>query len=145
MIFSQIQILSIFKRLLRDLIAADVFYRFEMSELRRRKATPGKDRNRHSSHANGRSKGQQTATELHGKEGVCWYSYGNFLLGAVVALIVGAKYALYVREIHENDMWFSNIGVRSFIICELIPIQTIHSCTAVAVMFKVCTADREMA
>lgn len=28
-----------------------------------------------------------------------------------IALSVGYKYALYVKELHENDMWFSNIGV----------------------------------
>lgn len=85
-----------------------------MSELRRRKAGPAKDRNRHSSHANGSSKGGDPATELHGKEGWSWFSYGNLLLGAVIALAVGVKYALYVRELHENDMWFSNIGVSSY-------------------------------
>ena len=40
-----------------------------------------------------------------------WTSCGNFLLGSIIALIVGTKYALYVRELHENDMWFSDIGV----------------------------------
>lgn len=34
----------------------------------------------------------------------------NILFGVVVAIIVGVKYALYARQIHENDMWFSNIG-----------------------------------
>jgi len=81
-----------------------------MSELRRRKAGPAKERNRHSSQANGSSKGGHPATELHGKEGWSWFSYGNLFLGAVIAMAVGVKYALYVRELHENDMWFSNIG-----------------------------------
>lgn len=82
-----------------------------MSELRRRRRGQGKDKNRHSFHANGSTKGQQTE---HTKEGgVHWFSLANFLVGATVALIVGVKYALYVRELHENDMWFSNIGVSS--------------------------------
>ncbi|XP_020618146.1 probable C-mannosyltransferase DPY19L3 [Orbicella faveolata] len=79
-----------------------------MSELRRRRGGQGKDKNRHSFHSNGSTKGQQTE---HTKEGgVHWFSLANFLVGATVALIVGVKYALYVRELHENDMWFSNIG-----------------------------------
>lgn len=92
--------------------SSDVFYRFEMSELRRRKGGPAKDRNRNSSHANGSSKSGRSAEELLAQERRrYWWSHGSFLLGAVVALIVGVKYALYVRELHENDMWFSNIGV----------------------------------
>lgn len=82
-----------------------------MSELRKRRGGPGKDKNRHSFHANGSTKGQQTEHSNEG--GVYWFSYANFLVGATVALIVGVKYALYVRELHENDMWFSNIGVSS--------------------------------
>lgn len=35
----------------------------------------------------------------------------NILVGAVLALFVGVAYSLYARQIHENDMWFSNIGV----------------------------------
>ncbi|KAJ7337819.1 hypothetical protein OS493_007977 [Desmophyllum pertusum] len=79
-----------------------------MSELRRRRAGPGKEKNRH---ANGRTKADQQQTESR-KEGVSyiWFSYANLLVGATIALIVGVKYALYVRELHENDMWFSNIG-----------------------------------
>ena len=84
-----------------------------MSELRRRRAGPGKEKNRPSFHANGSSKSQQAEQRL---EGVSWYSYANFIVGATVALIVGIKYALYVRELHENDMWFSNIGVSSLMI-----------------------------
>ena len=82
-----------------------------MSELRRRRGGQGKDKNRNSSHANGSTKSQQT--ELGTESQVPWFNLANFLLGATVALIVGAKYALYVRELHENDMWFSNIGVSS--------------------------------
>lgn len=82
-----------------------------MSELRRRKGGPAKDRNRNSSHANGSSKSGHSTKELLGQERRrYWWSHGSFLLGTAVALIVGVKYALYVRELHENDMWFSNIG-----------------------------------
>jgi len=82
-----------------------------MSELRRRRGGQGKDKNRHSFHANGSTKSQQT--ELRTEGGVSWFNLANFLVGATAALIVGVKYALYVRELHENDMWFSNIGVSS--------------------------------
>ena len=82
-----------------------------MSELRRRRGGQGKEKNRHSFHANGSTKGQQTEHRTEG--GVSWFSLANFLLGATIALLVGVKYALYVRELHENDMWFSNIGVSS--------------------------------
>lgn len=82
-----------------------------MSELRRRRGGQGKEKNRHSSHANGSTKGQQTEHRTEG--GVNCVSLANFLVGATIALLVGVKYALYVRELHENDMWFSNIGVSS--------------------------------
>ena len=81
-----------------------------MSELRRRKAGPRKDKNRPSaSHANDSSKGQ-LKSKRKPKQGA-WYTCVNYIFGATVAVIVGLKYALYVRELHENDMWFSNIGV----------------------------------
>ena len=82
-----------------------------MSELRRRRGGQGKEKNRHSFHANGSTKGQQI--EDRTEDGVNWFSLVNFLVGATIASLVGAKYALYVRELHENDMWFSNIGVSS--------------------------------
>ena len=81
-----------------------------MSELRRRKAGPRKDKNRPSApHANDSSKGQ-LKSERKPEQGV-WYTCVNYIFGATVAVIVGLRYALYVRELHENDMWFSNIGV----------------------------------
>ena len=94
-------------------VSAYVSHRFGMSELRKRKGVPLRDRNRNSSHANGGSKSVRAAAKLVPDEngGPSWTSCGNFLLGSVIALIVGTKYALYVRELHENDMWFSNIGV----------------------------------
>lgn len=95
-----------------SIIASHVFYRLDMSELRRRKGGPAKDRNRNSSHANGSSKSGRSPTGLPEDKRLFWFGYCNFLLGAIIALIVGVKYALYVRELHENDMWFSNIGVR---------------------------------
>lgn len=80
-----------------------------MSELRRRKAGPRKDKNWPSApHANDSSKGQ-LKSERKPEQGV-WYTCVNYIFGATVAVIVGLRYALYVRELHENDMWFSNIG-----------------------------------
>ena len=35
----------------------------------------------------------------------------NILVGVTIAVFIGVKYALYARQLHENDMWFSNIGV----------------------------------
>ena len=82
-----------------------------MSELRRRKAGSGKDKNRPSgSHANERAREGQQKCERK-LDQVSWFTYANFIIGVTIALIVGVKYALYVRELHENDMWFSNIGV----------------------------------
>lgn len=96
----------------------NVCFSYTMSEVRRRRAGPGKDKNRHASHANGSTKGH--ITELQSKEARDqWFSYASFFVGAAVALIVGVKYALYVRELHENDMWFSNIGVSSLFIIVL--------------------------
>lgn len=96
-----------------------------MSELRKRKGVPLKDRNRNSSHANGGSKSVRAAAKLLPDEngGPSWTSCGNFLLGSIIALIVGTKYALYVRELHENDMWFSNIGVSKMTLNTLILIM----------------------
>ena len=93
-------------------VSAYVSHRSGMSELRKRKGIPLKDRNRNSSYANGGSKSVRAAAKAPDENGgPSWTSCGNFLLGSVIALIVGTKYALYVRELHENDMWFSNIGV----------------------------------
>ena len=38
-------------------------------------------------------------------------SAASLILGATIAFVVGLKYATYIHELHENDMWFSNIGV----------------------------------
>ena len=107
-------------------VSAYVSHRSGMSELRKRKGVPLKDRNRNSSHANGGSKSVRAAAKLVPDEnngGPSWTSCGNFLLGSVIALIVGTKYALYVRELHENDMWFSNIGVSKVTLNTLILIM----------------------
>ena len=105
-------------------VSAYVSHRFEMSEPRKRKGVPLKDRNRNSSHANGGSKSVRAAAKVPDENGgPFWASCGNFLLGSIIALIVGTKYALYVRELHENDMWFSNIGVSKVILNTLILIM----------------------
>ena len=82
-----------------------------MSELRKRKTAPTKEKKKQFQ-ANGSAKISSSRTTSSAKEAVCWYSVGNIFLGTIIALIVGVKYALYVRELHENNMWFSNIGVR---------------------------------
>ena len=105
-------------------VSAYVSHRFGMSELRKRKVVPLKDRNRNSSHANGGSKSVRAAAKVPDENGgPSWTSCGNFLLGSIIALIVGTKYALYVRELHENDMWFSNIGVSNVTLNTLILIM----------------------
>ncbi|XP_068755171.1 protein C-mannosyl-transferase DPY19L3-like isoform X2 [Montipora capricornis] len=80
--------------------------RFEMSELRRRKGSPTKDKKNSSHHTNGNSKSTHSTSKLS----TCWYRVASIVFGTVIAVIVGVKYALYVRELHENNLWFSNIG-----------------------------------
>lgn len=40
-----------------------------------------------------------------------WLLVVEVVVALAIAVIVGYKYALYAKELHENDMWFSNIGV----------------------------------
>lgn len=82
-----------------------------MSELRKRKAAPTKDKTKQFQ-ANGSSKINSSRITPSPKETVCWYNVANIFLGTIIAVIVGVKYALYVRELHENNLWFSNIRVR---------------------------------
>ncbi|XP_015756900.1 PREDICTED: probable C-mannosyltransferase DPY19L3 [Acropora digitifera] len=79
-----------------------------MSELRKRKAAPTKDKTKQFQ-ANGSSKINSSRITPSPKETVCWYNVANIFLGTIIAVIVGVKYALYVRELHENNLWFSNI------------------------------------
>jgi len=79
-----------------------------MSELRKRKAAPTKDKTKQFQ-ANGSSKISSSRITPSPKETVCAYNVANIFLGTIIALIVGVKYALYVRELHENNLWFSNI------------------------------------
>lgn len=80
-----------------------------MSEVRRRKI--GTQNNNHKKE-NGKSDSTKI-NSLECKQG----SYINLavvlevVFGLVIAIAVGYKYALYIKELHENDMWFSNIGV----------------------------------
>ena len=82
-----------------------------MSELRRRKGGTRKEKISKSSRLNGDAKGQAAGIQRGESALNCWAGVANILLGATIAVVVGVKYALYVRELHENDMWFSNIGV----------------------------------
>ena len=92
-------------------MVSDALCRFEMSELRKRKAAPTKDKTKQFQ-ANGSSKINSSRITPSPKETVCWYNVANIFLGTIIAVIVGVKYALYVRELHENNLWFSNIRVR---------------------------------
>lgn len=92
-------------------MVSDALCRFEMSELRKRKATPTKDKTKQFQ-ANGSAKIRSSRITPSPKETVCWYNVANIFLGTIIAVIVGVKYALYVRELHENNLWFSNIRVR---------------------------------
>ena len=49
------------------------------------------------------------------------FSRINLVIGVIVALLIGFMYARYIRDLHENDMWFSNIKVwrRSFLFMSL--------------------------
>lgn len=89
-------------------MVSDALCRFEMSELRKRKAAPTKDKTKQFQ-ANGSSKINSSRITPSPKETVCWYNVANIFLGTIIAVIVGVKYALYVRELHENNLWFSNI------------------------------------
>lgn len=40
--------------------------------------------------------------------------YLSIVVGSFTALFVGVQYAGYMKQLHENDMWFSNIEVRLF-------------------------------
>ncbi|XP_048578041.1 probable C-mannosyltransferase DPY19L3 [Nematostella vectensis] len=76
-----------------------------MSELRRRKL-------KSSSHLKEKPKnGVGNSSIPVGVESrTPWLQLVTVLVGFSVACYVGYKYALYVKELHENDMWFSNIG-----------------------------------
>lgn len=38
--------------------------------------------------------------------------YLNIFSGTCFALYIGYRYAGYMKQLHENDMWFSNIEAR---------------------------------
>ena len=79
-----------------------------MTELRRRKL--GKDKRHQNKNHPHQLHLKQVAEE---RDRVFWkvLSWVNVFLGIAIALYVGFKYAKYVRDLHENDMWFSNIKV----------------------------------
>ena len=80
-----------------------------MTELRRRKL--GKDKHVQS---------KNHPHTLHLKEvaenrdRILWnvLSWLNLIFGIVLAFYIGFRYAKYTRDLHENDMWFSNIKVK---------------------------------
>ena len=64
---------------------------------------------------------------------VIW-QYFNILLGVSASFYIGYRYALYMKELHENDMWFSNIGVSLYkeIIYELQFNSPLSCCSCVS-------------
>ena len=76
-----------------------------MSELRRRKIGA---QNRNPSDKNPNAKKSDTFSNQRQES---WPLVVELVFALVIAVTVGYKYALYVKELHENDMWFSNIGV----------------------------------
>lgn len=76
-----------------------------MSEIRRRKvgAQNGVKEKSQKSEVVDSSK----STDQH----FSWVLVGEVVIALSIAFLVGYKYALYAKELHENDMWFSNIGV----------------------------------
>jgi hypothetical protein len=40
---------------------------------------------------------------------LCWV---NILIGLVVMVLLAQRYSLYLKSLHENEMWFSNIQVQ---------------------------------
>lgn len=77
-----------------------------MSELRRRRV--GSQQNGTNTKANDKN---VTSTLPQSNGGWSLLVIIEVVFALLVALAVGYKYALYAKELHENDMWFSNIGV----------------------------------
>ena len=40
------------------------------------------------------------------------YLISQILLGAYLMFVVSTKYAAYLKNLHENNLWFSNLKVR---------------------------------
>lgn len=80
-----------------------------MTELRRRKVTRGKGNIRNGLHKNMNGPYEGLPALLQG------VSLQQFLVngfGVFMCLYLGFKHASYMKLIHENQTWFSNIKVR---------------------------------
>jgi hypothetical protein len=42
------------------------------------------------------------------------YTWSYFLFGVFLMLWTGKKYSIYLKTLHENTLWFSNLTVISF-------------------------------
>ena len=80
-----------------------------MSEIRRRKfrgKTEGGKLNENDQSKNGVYLTSDSCTRYTS----VWF-YFNILIGTCCAVYIGYRYAGYMKQLHENDMWFSNIQV----------------------------------
>ena len=79
-----------------------------MTELRRRKL--GKEKHHQGKNHPHTLHLKQVAED---RDRILWkvISWANFFIGVAIAFYIGYKYAKYIRGLHENDMWFSNIKV----------------------------------
>ncbi|XP_065057638.1 protein C-mannosyl-transferase DPY19L3-like [Rhopilema esculentum] len=77
-----------------------------MTELRRRKL--GKEKHTQSKNHPHTLHLKQVAED---RDRILWtgLSWVNLVVGILIAFYIGYKYAKYVGDLHENDMWFSNI------------------------------------
>lgn len=82
-----------------------------MTDVRRRKG------GRHKSSAsqrNGFTKGASAQKEVFTILGYSVQQFALNVCGILLCLYIGFKHAWYMRQIHENNMWFSNIKVGVF-------------------------------
>ena len=80
-----------------------------MSEIRRRKQRVKTDEAKFKTKdAKDNNVGARLQVETSEKCNTVWL-YFNVLLGTCFALYIGYRYAGYMKQLHENDMWFSNI------------------------------------
>ena len=80
-----------------------------MSEIRRRKQRGKADEAKlKTQDAKTTSNGVRLQGESSEKFSSFW-CYFNVFLGTCLALYIGYRYAGYMKQLHENDMWFSNI------------------------------------
>ena len=79
-----------------------------MSEIRRRKQRGKTTEAKFKTKDADVNDGVRLEPETSKKCNPLWF-YFNVLLGACCALYIGYRYAGYMKQLHENDMWFSNI------------------------------------